>query len=216
MSTDLIVVGTSGLAKEMAQLARQIDPDGERWREIRYCAQDPAELGRPLPFGRVCHIDGELTAPGFQADVVVGIGHPSVRRRVCSALRERNPLLSFPNLVCPGVVIDPERVTMGVGNVITRGVVMTIDIKIGDFNLVNWNATLGHDAVIGSYCVINPGAAVSGFCRIGDACLIGVGAIVLEHLSVCEGTQIGAGAVVTRTIDQPGTYVGAPARSLGR
>jgi acetyltransferase-like isoleucine patch superfamily enzyme len=33
---------------------------------------------------------------------------------------------------------------------------------------------------------------------------------------ICGGTVIGAGAVVTKDIDEPGVYVGNPARLLRR
>lgn len=212
MPRDLIVVGTSGLAKEMAQLARQIDPEARRWGEIRYVAEHAADLGEQLPYGRVCHTDDDLRQGRVEGDVVIGIGHAAARRRVCSWLRSANPALQFPNLVCPGLVIDPVHVQMGIGNVFTRGVVTTLGIRIGDFNLFNWNATIGHDATIGSYCVVNPGAAISGFCTIGDASLIGAGAVVIEHVRVCDGSTIGAGAVLTHDITEAGVYVGVPAR----
>jgi len=50
---------------------------------------------------------------------------------------------------------------------------------------------------------------------VGDRVSIGTGAIVLP-VRICGGTVIGAGAVVTKDIDEPGVYVGNPARLLRR
>jgi len=215
MPTDLLIAGTGGVAKEAAQLARRIDPIGERWSHIRYVTHGPGELGMSLPFGHVDLFDDELLRRTVEADVVVGVGIPDLRRRIAGKFLA-NPALSFPNLVHPALGIDPNLVRLGQGNTITQGTVMTCDIRIGDFNLFNYNCTVGHDALIGSFNVINPGASISGRVTLGDACLVGVGARILETLNIASETVIGAGAVVTRSIASPGVYVGVPARLMGQ
>src|SRR5262249_29134325 len=49
--------------------------------------------------------------------------------------------------------------------------------------------------------------------RIGARVSIGSNATILP-VKVCDDTVIGAGAVVTRDIEEPGIYVGNPARFL--
>jgi acetyltransferase-like isoleucine patch superfamily enzyme len=51
--------------------------------------------------------------------------------------------------------------------------------------------------------------------RIGDRVSIGSNATILP-VHICAGTVIGAGAVVTRDVEEPGIYVGNPARLLRR
>ncbi|OBJ90632.1 hypothetical protein A5640_23460 [Mycobacterium asiaticum] len=209
----MLIAGAGGLAKEAAQLARRIDPTGERWSHIRYVTSSACELGMILPFGQVELLEEQLLSRDVEADVVIGAGYPEIRRRIAGNLLV-NSALSFPNLVHPTLEIDPRLVRLGQGNMITQGTVMTCDIEIGDFNLFNWNCTVGHDARIGSFNVINPGASVSGRVTLGDACLLGTGARILEMLDISSDTVIGAGAVVTRSIANPGVYVGVPARLL--
>lgn len=48
---------------------------------------------------------------------------------------------------------------------------------------------------------------------IEDSVSIGTNATILP-VHICEGTVIGAGAVVTSDIEDPGVYVGNPARRL--
>ena len=212
MPRDLFIVGTKGLAKEAAQLARRIDPQAERWAAIHYVTHDPSLMGEARPFGRIDTRDESLQALDVPADVVVGIGHPHLRQRLGERLRG-NQALSFPNLTHPGVELDPALVRMGVGNMITQGVVLTCDIVLGDFNLLNWNVTIGHDCRIGSYNVINPGSSVSGHVMMGNACLVGTGARILEGREVSDAVTLGAGAVLTRSTVAPGgTYLGVPAR----
>lgn len=49
--------------------------------------------------------------------------------------------------------------------------------------------------------------------EIGDRVSIGSNATILP-VRICSDVVIGAGSVVSRDIDQPGTYVGSPARRL--
>lgn len=212
MALDLFIIGTSGLAKEAAQLARRIDPDAAIWSNIHYVTNDPSLLGQARPFGVVNALDDVLHNRRVPTDVAIGIGHPKIRRQVAASLRT-NIHLRFPNLVHPRVELDSNFVRIGVGNMITQGVVLTCDIALGDFNLLNWNVTVGHDCRIGSYNVINPGSNVSGNVTLGDACLIGTGARILEGRHIADDVTLGAGAVLTKSVTTPGeVYIGIPAR----
>ena len=213
MPNVLLIIGTSGMAREAAQLARQIDPNATRWPNILFVTEDATELGRRFTYGEVRLTDDMLDAYGGQVDVVIGIGHPKLRREIAQRLSSLSQF-EFPNLIHPSVEIDRSCVSIGRGNVVTKGVVMTCDIEIGDFNLLNWNVTIGHDVTVGSYNVINPGSNLSGHVVVADACLVGTGTQVLERRWIAADVVVGAGAVVTRSLATPGTYAGVPARRL--
>ena len=213
MPVELLIVGTGGQARETAQLARQIDPFQERWNRISYVCEDAAHRGQDLPYGTVRYTDSELGHLSEVVDVAIGIGHPSIRRRIAQELVAYAPL-QFPNLIHPSVEVDVAVVTLGRGNLICKGVVVTCDIVIGDFNLLNWNVTVGHDARIGSCCVISPGCNISGRVTIGNECLLGTGTQILENLEIVGRTTVGAGALVRSSIHEPGTWVGVPAKRI--
>lgn len=213
MLVELLIIGSAGLAKEAAQLARQIDPFNERWNRISYVAEDAVDLVKVMPYGEVRYTDSQLAEIDYPVDVVIGIGYPVSRRRIVQRL-VANPNFRFPNLVHPSVEIDSKYVALGHGNMICRGVVLTCEIVVGDFNLLNWNVTVGHDTRIDSFCVVNPGANVSGNVHIREGCFLGTGCQVLEGLTIEASAVVGAGAVVTKSIDTSGTYVGVPARKV--
>jgi sugar O-acyltransferase (sialic acid O-acetyltransferase NeuD family) len=214
VAVELLVIGTGGQAKETAQLARQIDPGHERWDRISYVSGAAEQRGQRLPYGEVRYTDAEVLALQRAVDVAIGIGDPASRCRIARMLGSHSQL-HFPNLIHPRVEIDDSVVSLGRGNLVCKGVVMTCDIAVGDFNLINWNVTIGHDCRIGSCCVVNPAANVSGHVEIGDRCLIGTGAQILQKVSLPALTVIGAGAVLRSSPPYAGTYVGVPARRVG-
>ena len=213
MPRELLIFGTGGQARESAQLARRIDPLRSRWSDFAYVTREPMEQSNTLPFGTIRYQDKDIYLRNETTDALLGVGYPALRRAIAERLVQ-NEFIEFPNLLHPMLEIDSNLVYFGKGNMITQGVVMTCNITVGDFNLINWNTTVGHDSCFGSFNVINPGVSISGGVQIGDECLIGTGARILENLSIASGAIIGAGAVVTRSIEEPGVYIGVPARPM--
>ena len=105
-------------------------------------------------------------------------------------------------------------------------------VRIGKRSRIQSHAFICELVVIGDDCFISHGAmfindlfATGGpACgkqelwrrtQIGNRVSIGTNATILP-VTICDGVVIGAGAVVTKDINEPGIYVGNPARLLRR
>lgn len=216
MRRDILVLGSSGLAREVAMLLEQVNAREHRWRFRGFVSGSSEEAGRDLGMGKVLGDDNWLLGSDLDADLVVAVGYPGIRAKILGRYMESKDRFGFPNLLHPTASLDFRRVEFGRGNVVTAGVAMTCDIEIGDFNLFNLNMTVGHDGVVGSYNVLNPSVNISGGVRIGDRVLVGTGSQVLENLSVGSDSTIGAGAVVRANVEAGQTVVGIPARPVVR
>jgi len=214
MRRDVFILGAGGLAREVAMVLEHQNAREHRWRFMGFVSGSGEEKGRDLGSGLVVGGDDLLLESDVEADLLIGIGHPRIRAALVPRYLEKGARFCFPNLIHPAATLDFRRVELGSGNVITAGVAMTCDIRIGDFNLFNLNATVGHDGEIGSFDVFNPGVNLSGGVRVGDRVLVGTGAQILENLCVASDAIVGAGAVVRANVEPGQTVVGVPAKPL--
>lgn len=113
-------------------------------------------------------IDGYqvLGGVGFLIDypdalaVAVAVGNAGIRKKIVDKVSV-NENLEFPNLIDPGVLMS-HRIAMGKGNLICAANVLTVDIHMGDFNIINLDCTVGHDVEFASYITIYPSVNISG------------------------------------------------------
>jgi sugar O-acyltransferase (sialic acid O-acetyltransferase NeuD family) len=191
----LFVLGTSGHAREVAEIAQCAIGSDFPWAEIRLLGPD--------------HEDALVEGGGSAA---MGMGSPSLRLNARRRYQDKDNV-AWPVLAHRSACIS-SRATLEQGVVIGPLASVSVDTLIEEFSMVNSCAAIGHDARIGPFCQINPNATVSGGVRIDEGTLVGAGAIILEGRHVGAGAIVGAGAVVTRDVTAGITVVGVPARQV--
>jgi sugar O-acyltransferase (sialic acid O-acetyltransferase NeuD family) len=196
LSTTLWVLGNSGLAREVEALAMALPGAAPRWeRVVRLDRDDEDQLRR----------EG--------GDAVLGIGDPRTRKLVAERFAPLGDVC-WPLLCHPRADVG-SRVELGEGVVVASGAIITVDVEISPWSMVNYGVTVGHDSRIGRYCQVNPQASISGNVVLGEGVLVGTGANILEGRHIGEGAIVGAGAVVVKDVEPFSTVVGVPARPRG-
>ena len=192
----LIIIGASGHGKVVADIAALngykdivfLD-DNEN---IKECAGYPV-VGK--------------SAEAPDGEVFVAVGNAETRKRLLELYKSRKqPVLIHPNAVVA------EGVEIGEGSVAMAGAVINSGARIGKGVIVNTSSSIDHDCVLNDYVHVSVGAHLCGTVEVGEGTWVGAGATVSNNVSICCGCMIGAGAVVIKDINEPGTYVGVPAK----
>jgi len=208
----LVIFGAGGLGREVLVLLRQLNEQHPTW-EVRgfYDDQPPASgTVSGLPY---LGTSADLNATNEPLSVVVAVGSSAGRAAVVARLS--SPQLSFPVLVHPGVAMAPHQaVALGAGTIVQQGCMLTCDITIGRFVVLNLGCTIGHDAVLQDFCSLMPQANVSGAAHLETGVYLGSGATVIQGVRIGAHSILGAGAVAVRDVPAHCTAVGVPAREL--
>lgn len=210
MTTEIVVVGAGGFAREVGQLLRDQATAGSPWNVLGYVDDNPELQGKTV--GRL-PVLGPVAWLKDNPHVAAanGIGSPAVIAKVATSLDLWG--IEQPSLVHPRAWVGDE-VEIGKGAIVTAGCSLTTDISVGRGVVLNLNSTVGHDANLGAFSVINPLTAISGGVDLGEGCLVGTGAKILQYLKVGEWSIVGAGAVVIKDLPANVTAVGNPANVI--
>ncbi|SRR5258706_10554064 len=150
-----------------------------------------------------------MAVEGTFDDVVLAMARPSSRLNVLQRMGPKK--FPFQCIVHPDVEREPTN-KIGRGSILCSGVRMTVDVRVGEFVIVNLNCTIGHDVVIGDFSSVMPSVNLSGGVTVGKNVFIGSGATILQGLVLGDNAVVGAGSVVTRSVGPGKTVMGIPAR----
>lgn len=108
-----------------------------------------------------------------------------------------------------GVVVVGDDVVVGAATTIDCGTLT--DTVIGNGVKIDNQVQIGHNCRIGEHTVLCGQVGLAGSTRIGRHCMLGGGVGVAgEHpIEICDGVHVGAITSVTRSIREPGVYLGA-------
>ncbi|MFP3592581.1 acetyltransferase [Chryseobacterium sp. SIMBA_038] len=206
----IAIIGAGGFGREVKMLIDHINQKNNQFEIIGFFDDKKYETeinGLPYLGGleKINEVDYPLS-------IAVAIGDPKTKQKIIQNIDNVN--IEFPNLIHPSVIIGQDNVRLGKGNIICAGVIITVDIEIEDFVILNLSCTVGHDTKIKEYCSFMPTVNISGEVIINKAVYVGTGAKIINLLEIGENTIIGAGAVVSKSIPANCTAVGIPAKPI--
>ena len=120
----------------------------------------------------------------------------------------------FFTFIHPTALIFDDNIQVGAGSFIGANSILTTNIKLGRHAILNRGNQIGHDSEIGDYFSAMPGAIVSGDVRIYDCVYMGNNSSIKEKLSIHSLSKIGMNAAVVKSIEEPGVYIGVPAKKI--
>ncbi len=209
----IAVIGAGGNAREVRWLIGDINSIEPSYEFAGYVVSDPGSPGRYDDRDNIVGAIDELYEGRLAIEAVaIGIGDPAVRYSIGERIAAELPAMVMPQLVHPSVVMDAPSCHLGSGTILSAGAILTVNITVENYAMINRACNIGHEAIVGAGVLINPLASISGGVVIGDRSLIGTSATVLQYVKVGDDATVGAGAVVTKDVSPGTTVVGVPAR----
>lgn len=212
---DIAIFGAGGFGREIACLIKLINADSKelRWNFIGFFDDNPELKGTHNEYGEMLGGRDELNAWKTPIDVAIAIGNPSTLRKVKEGMS--NPLVDFPNLIAPTTrFLDHDNVRMGKGNIICSNCLLSCNVTIGDFNILNGFVPVGHDTEMGNYNVVMPSVNISGGVKMGNENFLGVQSVVLQYVKIGNMVRLGANSVLMRNAKDGNLYMGNPATKV--
>ena len=206
---DIVIIGAGGMGKDVQWLIERINEVHETWNIVGYI-DDGIAVGTVINDCVVLGGMEYLKRVESPLAVVCSVANTKIREKIISQIINKQNF-EFPNLIDPSVIMS-KRVEMGIGNVICAGCIVSVNVALGDFDIICVESTIGHDDEIDSYVTIYPSVNVSGHVTLGEKSEIGTGTQIIQGLKIGRQSIVGAGTVVIREVVGNCTVVGNPAR----
>lgn len=205
MSAGLLLVGASGLAREI--IAAGITG-------VVGILDDNAELHDTEVSG-VPVLGGTALASSRDEQLLLCIGPSGIRREVARRLARAGVDDDRYGMYVARSARIGRSSEIGAGSILLDGVVVTADARLGQHVVVMPNCTITHDDDLGDFVTLAAGVALGGGVRIGKRAYIGMNASVRQTVTIGREATIGMGAVVLHDVPEGETWAGVPARRLG-
>lgn len=205
----LYIVGAGGFGRELASWINDV-PEGERNWIMHGFLDDDSNALKPFgSFASAMPLASHKVSP--DNIYICGVGSPKIKKKVIQPLLKQGA--QFISFVHPRALIG-DRVKLGMGVVICPESVLSCDIELGDFSMINLRSTVGHDVKVGPWSTISAQCDLTGGTQLGAEVFLGSRVSVIPGKKVGDGATIGAGSVVMTNIPDGVTAFGSPARIL--
>lgn len=208
----IAIFGAGGFGREVKTILDAINVKSPDTYEFIGFYDDGFEKGTFVNNFQILGGISEINEVSDNLMLIVSIGDPKIKKNVISKIK--NQYISFPSIIHPRVSISNDFVNIGNGCIICEGTIITCNIEIKDFVILNLMCTVGHDTIIEDYCAFMPSVNISGEVNIKQGVYVGTGAKIINLLEIGENTIIGAGAVVSKSLPANCTAVGIPAKPI--
>ncbi|MFC3160367.1 sugar O-acyltransferase, sialic acid O-acetyltransferase NeuD family [Chryseobacterium arachidis] len=145
-------------------------------------------------------------------ELMIGIGYNHLEKRKEIYLQFKNDI-PFGNMIHSTTIKDITSKIMP-GTVIYPGTILDKNVVISENCLLNLGCVIAHDSTIGDHSFLAPAVKIAGFVTVGEKCFLGINSTIIDNKKITNDVKLGGGSTVTKDIDEPGTYVGSPARKI--
>lgn len=207
----MIIIGAKGFAKELLEIIHQKN------ELIGLAFYDDVNDNSPdFLYTKFPILKNEAQVKEhflrYGNEFTIGIGGPILRKKIYDKFTDIGGVITSTN--SKHSEIGTYETVIGKGCNLLSGAVLSNSVSVGMANIIYYKVIITHDVKTGDYVELSPGVKLLGRCTIGDFSTIGCNAVILPDVKVGNNVIIGAGAVVTKNIPDNCVAVGVPAKIL--
>lgn len=174
---------------------------------------DSKKIGTKCKYGSIIGGINEINQLQDRVNLAIAVGSSTglfdMRTKIY------NPNIIFPNLMSPyNLYFDRESVNFGIGNIILCNSIISYDVIIGNFNIINTRVNFGHHVEIGDFNILNPNTQLSGNSKIGNNNSLGLNSALLPKKSIGNFNVVVPGSIITRNFKNNNFIAGNPAMNI--
>lgn len=207
---EIIIIGASGLGKEVAYYIKSINKIKPRFKIVGFIDDNPTVLGSDVIYGiKVIGNLSDLLSNRIEVkNICIAIANNISRNSIVEKLK--NSIYIFPNIIDPYVNFDSSN-SIGWGNIIGHHTVLTCNISIGNFNILNGTSTFGHDVILGDFNLFGPGTLIAGCVKIGKLNTFNLKSSIIQNITIGDRNTVNLHSCLFKSIKDDGVYFGVPA-----
>lgn len=209
---NIAIFGAGGFGREVKIIIDVINKHNPNTYHLVGFFDDGFQKGEIINGFPVLGGISELNEYSEDLSVVVALGTPNIKKKIIEKIENKN--IDFPSIIHPKTSVSDDYIKIGKGCIICEGTIITCNIEIKDFVILNLMCSVGHDTIIEEYCSFMPSVNISGEVIVRESVYVGTGAKIINQLEIGKNTIIGAGAVVSKSLPENCTAVGIPAKPI--
>lgn len=207
----ILICGAGGFGREVQWLIERINQKEPIW-QIEGYLDDGVESGTEINGYKVLGGLEKLREYDDSVSVVCAVSSARIREKIVLGIRKTGDF-QFPNLIDPDVQASTF-ISMGEGNIICVGNILTVNIVIKDFVILNPACTTGHDAVLESFVTVHSGVNIAECVRIQKGVELGTGSKIIQGKIIGANTLVRPASLVNRDLPSDCIAAGLPAKPV--
>ena len=207
---NIIIVGAGGLGREVYTW---INNNFEEKQENQF------QIKGFLDINSDCLDDFDIEANVIGCEVsyeiqendrfVLAIGDIDVKKKAVETLEKKGA--QFISFIHHTAIVASTAI-IGIGCIICPFVVVSDNVRIEDYVLINFHASCGHDVQIGKYSVLSPYATLNGCSILEEEVFLGTRATVVARKKIGFRSKVSANSVAMNDAPAHAFVFGVPGK----
>jgi len=206
---DIIIIGAGGFGREVYLWAKD-SFSKEQYNIKGFLDDNPRILDN---YDMDVGIIGNLNSYEIknQDRFLFAIGDIDIKKDLVIKLKEKGA--KFLTLIHPTAIVA-KTTKIGEGVIICPFCLVSDNVLLGDFVMMNIYSSCGHDVKVGSYCILSPYATLNGFVILEEEVFLGTHTNVIPYKRVGCKSKISANSVAMRDVPPNKIVFGVPGKAI--